>query len=155
MTILIPASPPPPTPTPPIPTVIVFPVPKGYLNQFIYMAKTVPMLKPLAKLPPWQGQLAFAVLQNIMTLIMILPTYLLYRTFWLHFILICLIISACIWNGGNFYVEVFARKYKGWTKKDIMKVRPAVSLMMRGCGDLVALLELTHSRCPLSPFQVS
>ena len=31
--------------------VLLFPVPKGYLNQFIYMAKTVPLLKPLSKLP--------------------------------------------------------------------------------------------------------
>ena len=74
----------------------------------------------------WQGQLVYALLQNVMTVVMVLPTYLLYRTFWLHFTLICLIISACIWNGGNFYVEVFARKYKGWTKKDIMKSRKTI-----------------------------
>jgi hypothetical protein len=55
----------------------------------------------------------FSVWYTLFAAVTILPTVLFYRYEWLNFLWICFIGLVCVWNGANFYIEVFARKYEG------------------------------------------
>jgi len=43
----------------------------------------------------------------------ILPTRLMYEHFWINLLFVAAMITMALWNGANFYIEVFSRKYEG------------------------------------------
>lgn len=55
--------------------------------------------------------LALAFWQLIFTVVTCLPTALLWRYKWMHEIVLALVGLVVIWNGSNYYFEVFASRY--------------------------------------------
>ncbi|KAI7907093.1 uncharacterized protein BX663DRAFT_482766 [Cokeromyces recurvatus] len=53
----------------------------------------------------------FMLLQLIYNILTSIPTYFLYRHFWLHTLFLIVMFAASVWNGANYYIEVFSRRY--------------------------------------------
>lgn len=53
----------------------------------------------------------FLVMNFLYALVTLLPTVLFYRYFWLHTAFIVFIINISIFNGADYYMEVFSRQY--------------------------------------------
>jgi len=54
---------------------------------------------------------ALALTQGIYTFITLLPIIPVFQYFELHVIYLCLIFLVCIWNGANYYFEIFTETY--------------------------------------------
>jgi len=57
------------------------------------------------------GCLIYAIINTIMSTLMVAPAVIFLYYEWVNFAFICLILIIASWNGGSFYVEVFSRKY--------------------------------------------
>jgi len=55
--------------------------------------------------------LALSVVQGIYTLFTLLPVLVIYNHYELHCVYLCGIFVICIWNGANFYFEIFSETY--------------------------------------------
>ncbi|KAG0165067.1 hypothetical protein DFQ28_009092 [Apophysomyces sp. BC1034] len=53
----------------------------------------------------------FMLLQLIYNVATTIPTYFLYKHFWLHTFFLTAMFAASVWNGANYYIEVFSRRY--------------------------------------------
>lgn len=53
----------------------------------------------------------FMLLQLVYNVVTSIPTYYLYRHFWLHTTFLILMFAVSVWNGANYYIEVFSRRY--------------------------------------------
>jgi hypothetical protein len=53
----------------------------------------------------------FMLLQLVYHLLTSIPTYFLYRHFWLNTLFLIGMFTASVWNGANYYIEVFSRRY--------------------------------------------
>ena len=62
---------------------------------------------------PRLRRIMFSFWYIIFAALTILPTFLYYRYFWLHVSFVIAIILTSMWNGANFYIEVFSRRYEG------------------------------------------
>ncbi|KAI8078202.1 uncharacterized protein B0P05DRAFT_542921 [Gilbertella persicaria] len=60
--------------------------------------------------PKWKLEM-FMLLQLVYNVVTSLPTYFLYRYFWLHTIFLVAMSAVSVWNGANYYIEVFSRRY--------------------------------------------
>jgi Protein of unknown function (DUF2838) len=66
--------------------------------------------------PGW-AKIVFHVLYTFQSAITMLPTILMYKYFEVHLAVGLAVIVCAIWNGANFYIEVFSRKYEGWKSR--------------------------------------
>lgn len=57
------------------------------------------------------GWCVYALINTVFSTIMVAPTVLFLYFEWVNFAFIVFIVIVASWNGGSFYVEVFARKY--------------------------------------------
>ncbi|CAO3698865.1 unnamed protein product [Rhizopus stolonifer] len=53
----------------------------------------------------------FMLLQLIYNVVTSVPTFYLYQHFWLHTIFLIGMFAVSVWNGANYYIEVFSRRY--------------------------------------------
>ncbi|KAI7871209.1 hypothetical protein BDF14DRAFT_1764356 [Spinellus fusiger] len=53
----------------------------------------------------------FMLLQLVYNIVTIVPTYYLYTHFWLHTAFLITMFASSVWNGANYYIEVFSRRY--------------------------------------------
>ncbi|KAI7853393.1 hypothetical protein BDC45DRAFT_511112 [Circinella umbellata] len=53
----------------------------------------------------------FMLLQLLYNVVTTIPTYFLYKSFWLHTFFLIAMFTASIFNGASFYIEVFSRRY--------------------------------------------
>jgi hypothetical protein len=53
----------------------------------------------------------FMLLQLVYNVVTSIPTYYLYRHFWLHTAFLILMFAVSVWNGATYYIEVFSRRY--------------------------------------------
>lgn len=53
----------------------------------------------------------FMLLQLLYHVLTTIPTYFLYRYFWLNTLFLMMIFAVSVWNGANYYIEVFSRRY--------------------------------------------
>ncbi|KAG1468129.1 hypothetical protein G6F56_004021 [Rhizopus delemar] len=53
----------------------------------------------------------FMLLQLIYNVVTSVPTFYLYQHFWLHTIFLIAMFAVSVWNGANYYIEVFSRRY--------------------------------------------
>ncbi|KAG1137792.1 hypothetical protein G6F37_000253 [Rhizopus arrhizus] len=53
----------------------------------------------------------FMLLQLIYNVVTSLPTLYLYQHFWLHTAFLICMYAVSVWNGANYYIEVFSRRY--------------------------------------------
>ena len=53
----------------------------------------------------------FMLLQLIYNIVTSIPTYFLYKSFYLHTIFLIAMFAVSVWNGANYYIEVFSRRY--------------------------------------------
>ncbi|KAI8367976.1 hypothetical protein EDC96DRAFT_552891 [Choanephora cucurbitarum] len=53
----------------------------------------------------------FMLLQLVYNIVTSLPTYFLFRSFWLHTTFLIGMFAVSVWNGANYYIEVFSRRY--------------------------------------------
>jgi hypothetical protein len=63
------------------------------------------------KVPSGAQPLLFMLVNFVYALVTSIPTILYYRYFWLHTLFICLLIMVSIFNGADYYIEVFSRRY--------------------------------------------
>ncbi|CAO3650571.1 unnamed protein product [Cunninghamella echinulata] len=54
----------------------------------------------------------FMLLQLTYNIVTTIPTYWMFQHFWLHTIFLCTMFGASVWNGANYYIEVFSRRYQ-------------------------------------------
>jgi len=64
---------------------------------------------------------ALTAVQGVYTLFTLLPNFVIFQYFELHCIYLSIIFIVCIWNGANFYFEIFSETYsarlKGYLKE--------------------------------------
>ncbi|KAI8997206.1 hypothetical protein BDB01DRAFT_712804 [Pilobolus umbonatus] len=53
----------------------------------------------------------FMFLQLIYNVVTSIPTFFLYKYFWLHTTFLIAMFAVSVWNGGTYYIEVFSRRY--------------------------------------------
>ncbi|KAL0074588.1 hypothetical protein J3Q64DRAFT_1649090 [Phycomyces blakesleeanus] len=53
----------------------------------------------------------FMLLQLAYNILTTIPTCFLYSHFWVHTIFLISMFAASVWNGANYYIEVFSRRY--------------------------------------------
>jgi hypothetical protein len=53
----------------------------------------------------------FMALQLVYNIVTSIPTYFLYRNFYLHTVFLMAMFAVSVWNGANYYIEVFSRRY--------------------------------------------
>ncbi|KAI8380905.1 uncharacterized protein BYT42DRAFT_564637 [Radiomyces spectabilis] len=53
----------------------------------------------------------FMLLQLVYNVVTSMPTYLLYKYFWLHSLFLIAMFATSVWNGATYYIEVFSRRY--------------------------------------------
>ncbi|CEP16576.1 hypothetical protein [Parasitella parasitica] len=58
----------------------------------------------------WKSEM-FMLLQLIYNIVTSIPTYFLFRYFWLHTAFLIGMFAVSVWNGANYYIEVFSRRY--------------------------------------------
>ncbi|KAI8097115.1 uncharacterized protein BX664DRAFT_325597 [Halteromyces radiatus] len=63
----------------------------------------------------------FMLLQLIYNLVTTVPTYFMFKHFWLHTLFLCTMFGASVWNGANYYIEVFSRRYLMEIEQGIVK----------------------------------
>ncbi|CAO3653080.1 unnamed protein product [Cunninghamella blakesleeana] len=63
----------------------------------------------------------FMLLQLIYNIVTTIPTYFMFQYFWLHSIFLCTMFGCSVWNGANYYIEVFSRRYQIETNQAIKK----------------------------------
>lgn len=66
----------------------------------------------------FKTKFVFMLSQFVYTAIVMLPVPLLYKSFYAHAGVVAFAFIIAIWNGGNFYTEVFSRRYwADWEKR--------------------------------------
>ncbi|KAI8890648.1 hypothetical protein K501DRAFT_281637 [Backusella circina FSU 941] len=53
----------------------------------------------------------FMLLQLTYNIVTSVPTFLIFKSFWLHTALLIGMFAVSVWNGANYYIEVFSRRY--------------------------------------------
>ncbi|KAI9486590.1 MAG: hypothetical protein EXX96DRAFT_549653 [Benjaminiella poitrasii] len=53
----------------------------------------------------------FMLLQLVYNILTSIPTFFLYRHFWLHTAFLIIMFAVSVWNGASYYIEVFSRRY--------------------------------------------
>lgn len=59
----------------------------------------------------------FIACNFLYTLLTILPVYFFYKNFYVHTSFIILIVMMSIFNGADYYIEVFSRRYRAEIEK--------------------------------------
>eukprot|EP01102_Stenamoeba_stenopodia_P022930 TRINITY_DN9740_c0_g1_i1.p1 TRINITY_DN9740_c0_g1~~TRINITY_DN9740_c0_g1_i1.p1 ORF type:complete len:390 (-),score=54.47 TRINITY_DN9740_c0_g1_i1:142-1311(-) len=55
--------------------------------------------------------IAFVALQFVYTILTLIPVWFFFSCFWLHTIFMASVLLVSVWNGANFYIDVFSKKY--------------------------------------------
>lgn len=53
----------------------------------------------------------FLGMQLLYTLLTLLPVWFMFHNFWFHTITLAVILLVSVWNGANFYIDVFSKRY--------------------------------------------
>jgi len=53
----------------------------------------------------------FIVSQLLVTVLNMVPVPAIYAHYWVNLVFVLLMFSYTVWNGGNFYIEIFSRRY--------------------------------------------
>jgi hypothetical protein len=90
----------------------------SHATSFTYMLNDYRKNKPdsfllalFYKVPEWSHASLFMLLNFIIAFSTMLPTILFYRYFWVHTIYILFLVMFAIFNGADYYIEVFSRRY--------------------------------------------
>ncbi len=98
-------------------TRVCCPIPENAVDAFRYLSKKI---KPLYFLRDMKNQKLAYFLYNLinigMNIFMCVPGPLLYWNYYINLIFVLLVFICCIWNGGDFYIEVFAKRYQEQVK---------------------------------------
>jgi hypothetical protein len=60
--------------------------------------------------PRWKLEM-FVLIQTLYSIVTFIPTIFLFRHFWLHSAFLVVMFAVSVWNGANYYIEVFSRRY--------------------------------------------
>ncbi|EKX48936.1 hypothetical protein GUITHDRAFT_46972, partial [Guillardia theta CCMP2712] len=60
----------------------------------------------------FKTKVVFVAMQLLYTILCFLPTGLVYQSFFLHSALIIFIFAASVWNGANYYIDVFSKSFE-------------------------------------------
>ncbi|GAN06330.1 integral to membrane protein [Mucor ambiguus] len=60
--------------------------------------------------PKWKSEM-FMFLQLVYNIATSIPTFFLFKYFWLHTTFLIAMFAVSVWNGANYYIEVFSRRY--------------------------------------------
>mmetsp|Transcript_29504 Transcript_29504/g.41525 ORF Transcript_29504/g.41525 Transcript_29504/m.41525 type:complete len:421 (+) Transcript_29504:60-1322(+) len=60
---------------------------------------------------PQHAPLVLAGVQFVYTILTLIPILLIYKSFEFHVLYLSLVLLVCIWNGANFYFEIFSETY--------------------------------------------
>ncbi|KAI8874648.1 hypothetical protein K501DRAFT_292286 [Backusella circina FSU 941] len=60
--------------------------------------------------PKWKLEM-FVLLQTVYSIVTFIPTVFMFRYFWLHSAFLVAMFAVSVWNGANYYIEVFSRRY--------------------------------------------
>jgi len=55
--------------------------------------------------------IAFILLQFVYTILTLIPVWFYFSCFWLHTIFLASVLLVSVWNGANFYIDVFSKRY--------------------------------------------
>lgn len=58
----------------------------------------------------WKGEM-FMLLQLVYNIVTSIPTFFIYKSFYLHTFFLMAMFAVSVWNGANYYIEVFSRRY--------------------------------------------
>jgi len=86
---------------------------RSYETSFRYMRGSKGLMGVIIRKFNTRGQqlMAFITCQFIYTVLTILPAPLYLHYYWLHTSFLILMLAISLWNGSNYYFEVFAAKY--------------------------------------------
>lgn len=77
----------------------------------------------------WKTKLIFIAVQSVYTSLSLLPIAYLWSSFYLHLTYLVAIYVICVWNGSNYYIEVFSKAYRKQFEGDAA-TRAAATLQM-------------------------
>jgi hypothetical protein len=66
------------------------------------------MVKKGFKFPPY---VALVLVQAVYTLFTMVPNLFIFNSFIVHSLYLCVIFLCCVWNGANFYFDIFSKTY--------------------------------------------
>ncbi|KAG0174785.1 hypothetical protein DFQ28_004479 [Apophysomyces sp. BC1034] len=69
----------------------------------------------------------FMLLQLVYNMATTIPTYFLYKSFWLHTTFLIAMFAASVWNGASYYIDVFSRRYNLEIEQIIKKKEPTTN----------------------------
>ena len=79
----------------------------------------------------WLSPVAYATTNVVLTFAFSVPAYLFMYSFAANTVYVCLVCFLCIWHGGTFYIEVFAKHYTNEVEGISSPVSPRSSV--RAC----------------------
>jgi hypothetical protein len=87
-----------------------------YLTLYRYLAvrKQGLLFKVTGLYGPRLRPVVYAFVLSLKCFVSFIPVYVWYRSFYAHLIFVLLLVTFTIYNGANFYVEIFSRKYQTW-----------------------------------------
>jgi len=85
--------------------------------RYLFRKQSGSVYRALGVLGPQHRESLFALLFIAVSAVQFLPTMLMYRYQWLHFLVGAFSLSCAIWNGASFYIEVFAARYQRTSSK--------------------------------------
>jgi len=74
-------------------------------------ARKSPIAKFVLSVPEAWQPILYLCCHAFAALVSFLPTYLFWQYFWLHTMALLFCLALSIWNGGNYYFKVFAKRY--------------------------------------------
>ena len=102
----------------------------------------------------------FVTLQLVYTVVTFVPIPLCYRSKTAHTSLMLLAFLSCIWNGAEYYIDIFSRRYArkfeedvpyGATVRDEDEADAQVDERLRGSGKKVSETKASETKAALSP----
>jgi Protein of unknown function (DUF2838) len=81
------------------------------LSDYMTKKKSNPMTRMFKAVPEYFHSFLFIIVQFAYALITMAPAIIYYNNFWIHTIFIVFIVMLSIFNGADYYIEVFSRRY--------------------------------------------
>jgi len=78
----------------------------------------------------WKTKFIFIAVQSVYTVLALLPVAYLWSSFYLHLTYLICIYIVCVWNGSNYYIEVFSTAYRKQFEGDAAARAAATRQMM-------------------------
>ncbi|KAL6063072.1 hypothetical protein QOT17_011742 [Balamuthia mandrillaris] len=102
---------------------------RDYETSFKYLSQGKGMMGSLLRKVNRRYQVfAFMAYQLVYTVLTISPCLIYFHSFWVHTLFIFSMFLASVWNGANFYIEVFASRYVNSLKQRTLQMERIKSL---------------------------